>query len=382
MHIKLTYLAPESTRPWLALKYADALSQSGAEVRVFFTSKNIQNMHRGIVKTNVPFQIFPNHWYLPFVWRMSALNHFRIQLPSFSLLRALVTQDTNIVVASEPGHLGIAAFSAKVHRARLAYIPFEYYPDLSYGDELSKKQYARIESVFAPMISSWISGGDKLTDLYRMEYALGNKVWTVYNGTPRHSDCTTKGLRERIGAGEDKIILFYSGQMTMSRGVWDVLHALTQLPENVWFVAIGYEGIRQLKSDAYRMGLSDRVHTIDAVPQDELMGYTAEADIGVIPIHKVSLSYQLCNPGKLFEYIGAGLPLIVSNLDQLEWYVRSRKLGEVFEAGSPSSLASAVQRLIREPRYLHKCVENVRHTHETEACWEIQAEKLRSAVLP
>ena len=105
------------------------------------------------------------------------------------------------------------------------------------------------------------------------------------------------------------------------------------------------------------------------------------ADIGIIPIRNVCESYWNCNPGKLFEYIGAGLPLAVSNLAQLGWYVRSRSLGEVFEPESPRQIASAVTKLAMDFEYRRTCARNAKRIHEDEACWEIQSEYLRNAVL-
>ena len=45
-----------------------------------------------------------------------------------------------------------------------------------------------------------------------------------------------------------------------------------------------------------------------AVPQAELLEWTAAADIGIIPYQPVDLNTRFCSPNKLFEYIAAGIP--------------------------------------------------------------------------
>jgi glycosyltransferase involved in cell wall biosynthesis len=369
------------TSPWLTVKYAEALAQGGADVNIFSISNSTDGFDRGIVKSNVPFTVFPSTRELPFVWRSAALNMLRVPLPSLALLRALIRHSADFVIAGQPQDLYLAWCAARMHSAELVYIPFEYYPGLSYGDKLTCERFERLESYFARRVHSWVSCGDKLSELYIRQYALEGKVHTVYSSVPRQADCTPRGLRKQIGASADTIILFYSGQVTDSRGLWDVLQALRGAPDHLWFVVIGMGDVHRLRTAVLELGLTHRVHVLDRVPQDHLMGYTAEADIGIIPIHDVSLSYHYCNPSKLFEYIGAGLPLIVSSVEQLKWYVETRQLGEVFQTGSPTSMANAINKLVKDQAYRRMCAANVRRVHETEACWEIQAEKLRTAVL-
>jgi glycosyltransferase involved in cell wall biosynthesis len=154
------------------------------------------------------------------------------------------------------------------------------------------------------------------------------------------------------------------------------------LPAHVHFVVLGFGPETGDFAGAIRArSLANRVHLLDAVPQNELMSYTCDDDIGIIPIHNMCESYRYCNPGKLFEFLAAGLPLAVSNLDQLQWYVREKGLGEVFPWGSAEGIARALRRLVDDDRYRDECARNCTRVHRAEACWEIQAEKLRSAVL-
>lgn len=382
MRPKITYISPQSTSVSETLKFAEALAQGGAEMRIFSEPQNTDGFESTIARSKVPFTVFPKGRELPFVWRSDALNMLRMRLPSVAMLKALSCYSADLVVAGEPADLGIAWFAAKLHRAQLIYIPGEYYPGLSYGDPLTSRRYAHYESYFAPRIRSWISCGDKLTELYARQYVLDDRLHTVYGSVPRDTDRTPRGLRRRTGAREDNILVFYSGQVSKSRGLWDVLHALPKMPENVWFVVLGVGNLAPLRSEARDMGLAHRVHVLDAVPQDHLMGYTCEADIGVIPIHDVCVSYRYCNPTKFFDYIGAGLPMVVSSgLEQLKWYVETHQLGEVFQTGSSHALAKAIAKLVKDRTYRRRCAANVQRIHQTEACWEIQSEKLRTAVL-
>ena len=379
--MRIIYLSPRYTSPFLAYKYADALSKAGTSVRVFATTVNAQRYAQGIVQSDVPFTIFPNNWNIPFVFRFPWLNRLRIPLPSRRLLGALLREAADVYIVGQPDDLPLAAFMARLNRARLVYIPFEYYPGLSYGDRLSLELFEHLERRYAPRVNRWVSLGDKLTELYIEKYGIADKVFTVYSSIPRIVDTRPRGLRQLIGAGPNTVVMLYTGQISTSRGLWDVLTAMPDIPENVVFVVMGGKDNDLLRREVVARELQRRVHVLDSVPQSELMGYTAEADIGIIPIHNVCESYWNCNPGKLFEYIGAGLPLAVSNLAQLGWYVRSRSLGEVFEPESPGEIAVAIRRLATDHEYRRTCALNSKRVHEEEACWEIQSERLRHAVL-
>jgi glycosyltransferase involved in cell wall biosynthesis len=376
----IIYFSPRYNRPFLTAKYADAIARAGSNVEILSPAQSSAEAVRGMVKTEVPFHVFPDHWYLPLVWRWDALVPFRFSLPSRALLGKLLRMPINMVISGHPEDLPMADFVARLRGARLGYIPFEYYPGLSGYDDVMLSHFKRLEEQYARKVSCWISAGDTLTEIYLRSYKLDGKVATIYNGAPRDVDIRPKGLRRRIGATADSVILFYSGQVSENRGVWDVLKALPHTPESVIFVVMGFNPGR-LRSDALAMGLGSRVHVLDAVPQDELMGYTAEADIGIIPVQDICLSYRNCNPGKLFEYLAAGLPLIVNHLAQLSWYVTTRGLGEVMDVRDPQSIARAITKIAENPGYRQRCSDNARRTHLQEACWEIQGQRLGAAVL-
>ena len=49
-----------------------------------------------------------------------------------------------------------------------------------------------------------------------------------------------------------------------------------------------------------------------------LLDYTASADIGLLLYDNSSLNHKYCMPNKLFEYMMAGLPVLVSNLQEIK----------------------------------------------------------------
>jgi glycosyltransferase involved in cell wall biosynthesis len=261
-------------------------------------------------------------------------------------------------------------------------MPFEYYADLSYASEEQNRKWALIEHRYAAQVSAWVVSGESMVELYLRRNVPVDRIHVLYAGSlPRTAGSVERCLRKRLQIEPASIVLLYQGLIEQKRGIWDVLDVMPFLPSKVHFVVLGFGQNHALQKEVDRRGMQDRVHVVDAVPQKHLLGYTTDADVGIICSKPICESYRHCNPSKLFEYLAAGLPLVVSNLPQLAWYLNKHGLGEVFESGNRQELVRALMRLIQDERYRKSCAENSKRVHETEACWEVQAQKLRDIVV-
>ena len=82
-----------------------------------------------------------------------------------------------------------------------------------------------------------------------------------------------------------------------------------------------------LKEYVSKNTLSDKVFFLKAVPYKELLNLSVEADIGFSLIKPISISYEQALPNKLFEYALAGLPIIASNLPEIEKIINKYSIG-------------------------------------------------------
>jgi glycosyltransferase involved in cell wall biosynthesis len=286
-----------------------------------------------------------------------------------------------VCIVGDPDALPIGYWASKLNRAKLVYIPFEYFPFASYADDRCSKRWASREAHYANKCAAWVSLGDSLSEEYGNVYGIADRVHTCYSSWPRSAAPKSKRLRTKLSLGDDARIVIYQGRITKARGVYDVVEAMKYLPPEVHFVVLGMEENIEVRAHAKELNVDSNVHVLDAVPQQLMMEYTADADIGIIPIHNVCKSYWYCCPGKLFEFIAAGLPLAVSRLHQLERFVKRHDLGESFEPGSVEGIADALLKLLSDSTHRLRCAANAARLQQEEVCWEIQAEKLRRAVL-
>jgi glycosyltransferase involved in cell wall biosynthesis len=98
----------------------------------------------------------------------------------------------------------------------------------------------------------------------------------------------------------------------------------------------------QLEELAQNLGVSDYVHFTGLVPFEEVPGFIAQADIGVVPILLPML------PNKLFEYLAMDKPVVVTRNPSVEACFDDSSV-MFYESGNEHDLARCILELYRNP---------------------------------
>ena len=96
---------------------------------------------------------------------------------------------------------------------------------------------------------------------------------------------------------------------------------------------------------ATAVGLGERVLAPGAVPQDEVSALLAEADIALAPY---GAGEQYFSPLKVFEYLAAGLPTVVSGIGELPRLLGGEQEALVVPPGDDGAFVAAVVALARD----------------------------------
>ena len=197
----------------------------------------------------------------------------------------------------------------------------------------------------------------------------------VRNTPPRYTPSSPRPdlLRQALGIGPDTRIVLYQGGVLSDRGIEQGMDAILAVPDAV-FAIMGVGGpthpVRALAASArYR----DKVRFVDPVAPDELLDWTASADLSLMAIQPTSLNHRLTTPQKLWESIAVGVPVVASDLPGMADVVREIGAGALVDPTDPGDIARGIREVLDapEPERLEQRARILRAAAERYA-WEAQ----------
>jgi glycosyltransferase involved in cell wall biosynthesis len=180
---------------------------------------------------------------------------------------------------------------------------------------------------------------------------------------------STNLLRERLGLAPSTRIILYTGVIRRDRGLLEAIAALREVADAV-LVVVGYGPDTERLADARRaLGVADRVFVLPAVPPGELPRMCQGADVGLITLKNVCLNNYYAAPGKLYDYLMAGLPVLVSDFPGLRT-IAERGAGVAVDPENPAQIARALNRILADDALRRMMGQRARELAETEYNWD------------
>ncbi len=243
--------------------------------------------------------------------------------------------------------LYVGAMCKKRIGARLVYDSHELQTERNRMTKWWRRWAAWNERRWLPYADAMIVASPSWIDINREKYGKVPEISVSVINTPALDDAGEPAdLRGELGISQDAAVLLYQGSIQENRGIEPAIDAVTLL-DDVVLVIVGYGYHRPvLEADIRERGLSDRVKFFGPIPNNELLQWTAAADIGLCNIVNSSLSYYTSLPNKLFEYIIAGIAVIGSDSPEIGRIVAEEGVGEVADPVDPEALAKATQTIL------------------------------------
>jgi glycosyltransferase involved in cell wall biosynthesis len=205
------------------------------------------------------------------------------------------------------------------------------------------------ETALARNVASWITVNDSLAD--DIALGLGVRRPLVLRNCPLAGEWPSDGrLRRDLGLPDEVRLLLHLNTLRPGEGVETAIDALTRLPADIHLAALGPEGqpgfVERMRRRAAENGVANRFHLPPLQPVDKIAAYVAGADIGVIARQGSSRNNRLSLPNRLFQLVGARLPVAATPLVEIARIVREWGLGQVFDEADPDALAAAVRAML------------------------------------
>jgi glycosyltransferase involved in cell wall biosynthesis len=292
----------------------------------------------------------------------------------------------DIVHAHDCAALPCAALIKKALGVPVVYDAHEIYEETSTKRFGVVDYYAFLHRTYLPIVNRFITVNESIAAYYREIYPNLAPAVVIRNAVRRPSGHGYDGrLHDAAHLPGSEKILLYQGGFTKQRGLQLLVRAAPLLPAGWSLILMGWGPLRKELRQLAEVGGGARSSDpgaqrkaifLPGAPSADLLKWTEGASLGIIPYEGDVLNHWFCSPNKLWEYPGAGVPLLVQPFPELSAVIEQYGCGWLLPSPlTPRSLADFVASIDDES--LHKAREGCRRFID-EDCWEVAyAERLR-----
>lgn len=293
------------------------------------------------------------------------------------LLDLAVKEHGDIYHAHDLPSLSSAYKAARLYNVPLVYDSHELYCGQEFG-KLETAAWRKIESSLICKTDAIITINESIAGLLKEWYGCAepNIIMNKVNPYNDSFGKVEKIIHSTLNIDFNIPILLYQGSITTSRNLENLILAMKKIKSNAVLAFLGDGSSKEMLFNFTRNNnMEKRIHFIDEVPQNNLLKYTASADIGLIPYLGSCLNSYYCTPNKLFEFISAGVPILANNLPEINKVVIGEGVGVVADFNKPESIAESIDLMIENKAALMKYKERI-NAIKYKYSWDYEEKKL------
>ncbi|MBI2791921.1 MAG: glycosyltransferase family 4 protein [Gammaproteobacteria bacterium] len=380
------------------LQQADSLENNGWRVTILAMpdDENTQERDPRVQRIDLkPTQVGIKHFYLLFLYRkirsLLPMNSWLMRLMKQFAWKYFVNQETfyiklfshsfsqfspDVVMAIDLPMLPVAMEIVRQCGAHFVYDSHELYSEQEFSAR-EKQLWKNVEAKYIKFCDTVITVNPSIATSLEHRYHLSN-VNVIYNAIScNHVPVKTQLFHDIFELCASRKILLFQGGLSKGRHLETLIEAMRYLQNpNVDLVILGNgQLLLKLKRLAKTFRVNKRVYFHPAVLQERLLDYTQAADAGLIPYQATCLNNYYCTPNKLFEFIGAGIPLLTSDLPEISRIVKTHELGLLGEMSTAKTFAKLIDDFFSDEAKIIQWKKNVLQVRQ-QFCWRSEEEKL------
>ena len=263
---------------------------------------------------------------------------------NLKLFFILLFTKKNMLLANDLDTLLPNYLVSLLQRKKIVYDSHELFPEIPelVNRPFAKKIWTVLEKTILPKLKNTYTVCNSIAAFYNDKYATDFK--TIINlPTKKEIVKTTFPFNYT----DEKIIL-YQGAINVGRGLELMIETMSFL-ENCIFVIIGDGDIfESLKEKAITKNLTHKVYFLGRKNPKELHKITPLANLGISIEEDLGLNYRFALPNKIFDYIQANVPILVSDLPEMKSVVLNYNVGEIVTNRDPKKLAHQIENLLKK----------------------------------
>ena len=286
---------------------------------------------------------------------------FNIRLFFFLLFRK-----SDILLSNDLDTLLPNFLVSKLKRKKLVYDSHELFvevPELI-NRPIVKRVWLWIEQFCLPRIKYSYTVSSSIANYYRKKYNLD---MCVVRNFPFYQKIDVNSTKN------DKKII-YQGAVNQDRGI-DLMIASMQYVDAKLYIAGAGDLLEQMTAYAKQINLDNKVIFLGQVPFQKLSKITQSCALGLSFEEDTCLAYRYSLPNKIFDYIHAEIPVLISNLPEFNSIMKKYDVGMILSSRDPKEVATQINALISVDR--NSILTKIRLAKQ-DLCWENEQKELLS----
>lgn len=183
----------------------------------------------------------------------------------------------------------------------------------------------------------------------------------VSNCTDNHEMVRQVDLRELLSIDRKLKIVLYQGGIQVGRGLEQLVEAVPFLNPGAVVVLVGGGRIKPfLEEKVNLLGLTERVKFTGLVPLDDLLAYTACADVGLQILQNICFNHFSTDSNKLFEYLTVGVPVVASDFPEIRKVIQEFDAGILIDPHKPENIAAGINQMLSDENRRLKMSDNAK----------------------
>ncbi len=281
---------------------------------------------------------------------------------NFSLFLFLLIVKFDVLLSNDLDSLTANFLVSKIKNKPLVYDSHEYFTEVP---ELINRPKVRgvwewLERKMVPKIKYAYTVCDSIASIYKEKYGTEFKV--VRN--------IPNAIKIPLSKKENSIkIILYQGAVNIGRGLEQAILSMKFIDGAKLIIAGDGDIKPELEKLVEKENLQNRVRFTGRLPLEELSKLTPQADLGLSIEEDLGLNYRFALPNKLFDYIQAQVPVLITNLPEMVVLVNQYQIGEITDSLLPKELAEKIKTALFNTEKRKKWKENLK-VAASELTWE------------
>ena len=279
----------------------------------------------------------------------------------------LITNHASIYLSNDLDTLCANFLASKLKNVRLIYDSHELFSELP---ELLNRPFVK---------SVWIYIEKQLLKRIKYSYTVSESIASYYYdkyGVNMSVISNFPNLRlshDPVISQKHKIII-YQGAINKDRGIKLMIDAMKYIDAKLYIVG-GGDLLEDMIHYTQKNKLIDKIVFFGKLPFSDLFKITKKAHLGLSFEEDTCLAYRYSLPNKIFDYIHAEIPILVSDLPEFKKVIHSHPVGEILQSMDVKSVANQINQMLSyEKSKWHPYL----IAAKKDLCWENQETKLLS----